>query len=138
MAIKSNRAAIIAAARRGALRGLVAGMHEIVDEATSLQHDTPRTGRTYRRRGVEHVASSPGNSPAPDTGTLVGSARVDLNAPELTVTATWTADYALALEMGTENVAARPFVRPALAKRADDAQRTVLREITAEIVRATK
>lgn len=29
---------------------------------------TPGTGRTYRRRSVEHRASSPGNPPAVDTG----------------------------------------------------------------------
>lgn len=124
----------MAAARRGALRGLVAGMQEIVNEADSLQDETPRTGRTYRRRGVEHVASSPGNPPAPDTGTLRRSARVELDAANLSVTATWSAAHAFALEVGTERTEPRPFVRPALAHKAEEANRRLLEEIAREIL----
>lgn len=41
----------------------------------TLMRDSPATGRTYRRGGVAHRASAPGEPPAPDTGDLLRSVR---------------------------------------------------------------
>jgi HK97 gp10 family phage protein len=72
-----------------------------------------KTGREYRRRGRIHIASAPGESPAVDTGFLINSIQTDVKSDTETVV-TIAAEYAEALEFGTENMAARPFVRPAI------------------------
>lgn len=68
-------------------------------------------GRTYVREGVVHQASAPGQPPARDTGTLANSVRARM--VHLTF---WRvevgAEYGLYLEMGTRNMAARPFAAP--------------------------
>ena len=80
-----------------------------------------RTGKTYKRRGVEHQASAPGEFPKTDTGRLVGSLAFRmLNA--LTAIAgsiagdSIVAEYAKSLEFGTRKMAARPFLVPAVEK----------------------
>lgn len=134
MAVRSNKEAIKAAARRGALRGLAIGANMILEEATSLILDSEKSGRTYRRRGVEHQASAPGEAPASDTGRLVQSGKVELKPDELAAEISWSTAYAQHLEFGSERTAARPFVRPALANRAADADRALLGEIAREII----
>lgn len=93
----------------------------------------PKTGRVYRgeqevtfttgdgeevsftayRGQAGHQASAPGEAPATDEGNLVGSISMrvinDLEA-EVTV----SAEYAAVLEFGGKNVAARPFLKPAV------------------------
>ena len=46
---------------------------EYSNRVKSLMRDSPASGRTYRRGGVTHQASAPGEPPAPDTGALVRS-----------------------------------------------------------------
>jgi len=74
----------------------------------------PKSGRLYRRRGGRtHQASAPGEAPAVDTGFLINSIRTVVKSDtraEITV----AAEYAEGLEFGTDRVAARPFVRPAI------------------------
>lgn len=45
--------------------------------AKLLINDSPATGRVYTRGSVTHTASSPGDAPRSDIGTLVGSIRVE-------------------------------------------------------------
>lgn len=70
------------------------------------------TGRTYTRRGRVHVASAPGKSPVIWYGGLVGSIYsivtsvgsmdlLNIGTPE---------EYGPALEFGTEDMAARPWL----------------------------
>jgi HK97 gp10 family phage protein len=71
-----------------------------------------KTGRVYRRGGVSHRASAPGEAPASDTGTLIGSIQHEReNAHAYSVGS--RLDYAAFLEYGTSRMAARPFFRPA-------------------------
>lgn len=62
----------------------------------------------FQRKGV---ASAPGDPPAPDTGRLRGSAtsEVLLERDAATARASIVADYAAALDQGTEKMAPRPF-----------------------------
>ena len=75
-------------------------------------------GRVYRRRGIEHQASAPGQAPASDTGALIQSGQAfypsDPDPMIVRGIANWSAAYALMLEVGTEKMAPRPFGRPAL------------------------
>ena len=72
-----------------------------------------KSGTIYKRGGISHVASAPGEPPAIDTGQLIGSVRVTrLEAMRWAVGAGDT-EYAAHLEYGTRKMAARPFLRPA-------------------------
>ncbi len=72
----------------------------------------PGTGRAYQRKSVTHVASAPGEPPAPDTGRLRNSTQGEVFATSdgaLGVVSVNT-EYAAALELGTDKIAARPFI----------------------------
>jgi HK97 gp10 family phage protein len=74
-----------------------------------------KTGNTYQRGNISHTASAPGQAPASDSGKLVGSIRYKKkSATEHEVSI--NSEYALALEVGTSRMAARPFITPALQK----------------------
>ena len=73
----------------------------------------PKTGRTYRRGGVVHQASAPGEAPASDTGTLLGSIYHERESDLAYVVGT-RIRYAPWLEYGSSRMAARPFFRPSL------------------------
>lgn len=87
---------------------------EIVSDIV-LSFGTSPGGETYQRGSVTHVASREGYPPNVDTGALRASMR-------------WAKDgdmrylihdgvvYGLMLEMGTERMAARPFVTPVFEK----------------------
>lgn len=71
-----------------------------------------KTGRTYKRRGVTHQASAPGEAPATDTGRLASSVKRVDDGP---VVAVGTAvEYGAFLEFGTSKIKARPWLFPAL------------------------
>lgn len=72
------------------------------NEVKELMRDSPATGRVYRRRGVTHRASAPGEPPAPDQGTLVRSVRwgVRKTASAWFAMVGSTLKYALYLEFG--------------------------------------
>ncbi len=72
----------------------------------------PGTGRVYERKSVTHVASAPGEPPAPDTGRLRNSTQGEVFATSdgaLGIVSVNT-EYAAALELGTDKIAARPFI----------------------------
>lgn len=75
-----------------------------------------RTGRIYSKGkdgSIKHQASAPGESPAPDTGSLRQSAThqtVRQEGNKIIGGAGVSAPHALALELGTENMEPRPFI----------------------------
>jgi HK97 gp10 family phage protein len=70
-------------------------------------------GNVYTRGTVKHVASKPGSPPNQDRGTLTRNIRVTMN-DNLTADISSNAPYSAALEFGTSNMAARPFMTPAV------------------------
>ena len=80
----------------------------------------PKSGRVYRRKSVVHRASAPGEAPAIDTGILRFSIAVKIGDSGLSATIgvheLTKVKYARPLEFGTQKMAARPFVFPALEK----------------------
>jgi HK97 gp10 family phage protein len=70
-------------------------------------------GNVYMRGTVKHVASKPGSQPNQDRGTLTRNIRVTMN-DNLTADISSNAPYSAALEFGTSNMAARPFMTPAV------------------------
>ena len=80
----------------------------------------PKTGRTYVRGNITHTASAAGEAPATDTGRLVNSIYHDTKKEgtrQIGFVAA-SVDYAIHLEFGTTNMAARPFLQPALRQNA--------------------
>lgn len=75
-------------------------------------NDSPADGRTYTRGSITHRASSPGNPPKPDTGTLLDSFLVVNVGPFERAITTQGLEYAEYLEYGTSRMAARPFMGP--------------------------
>lgn len=87
----------------------------------------PKSGRTYPRGAVRrgkgekrrvvayrfHRASAPGEAPAIDTGHLVNSFFTKKLGRLVRIIGV-NAEYAAALEFGTERIAPRPYLRPAL------------------------
>ena len=72
-----------------------------------------RTGRIYKRGNNTHQASAEGESPAVDTGRLRQSAThetVRVEGTKVIGGAGVSTPYAVALEMGTERMAPRPFI----------------------------
>lgn len=74
---------------------------------------TPKTGKRYSRGGKTHVASSPGNAPAVDTGRLRSSVLFRKRG-EASVEVLSRIKYGAWLEFGTRKAAARPAWVPAV------------------------
>ena len=117
--------------RAASLRALTLAADLVRTEIVRLILETPKTGREYRRRGITHVASAPGEPPASDTGNLVRSVVVEVNDQDLTLKITNTAEYASALEFGTPKMEARPFMRIALANKREEITNLLQTELDA-------
>ncbi|AYJ88136.1 HK97 gp10 family phage protein [Sphingomonas paeninsulae] len=78
--------------------------------------------------GKGHVRSKPGQAPNEDTGVLSGNIETVQEAP-LRVTVSSNAPYAIPLELGTSKMAARPYMKPAVAKKRDEVTAYVRRVI---------
>lgn len=100
--------------RTAALRGIINGAEMVRDEAIRSMTMDPKTGRKYP--GNPRQSSAPGESPARQTGNLIATMDIQVDAPNLNAAAVARASYASALEFGTERIAPRPFLRAALAK----------------------
>lgn len=87
-------------------------------------------GEVYTRGTVKHVASKPGSPPNQDRGTLTRNIRVAMN-DDLTADVSSNAPYSAALEFGTSNIDARPFMTPAVegqrAKHKERLQKAIMR-----------
>lgn len=129
MTVQWRGSEIIRKVRAAALRGVIRGTESVRDEATSLIDEAPATGRIYERRSVTHQASAPGEPPAADTGTLAREIQVSYDLPRLTGIINAGAGYSAALEWGTNRIAARPFMRPALANKAPEIETDIAMEI---------
>lgn len=133
MPVEWSPEVVIEAARRGALRGAIAGANIVRNEVLRRILEDAKTGRIYRRRGVEHQASAPGEAPASDTGTLVRGITVEVDEATLTVRITNSAEYAAALEFGTDKIEPRPHMRVSLAEKRAEVEAAVGREIQLEL-----
>ena len=90
------------------------------DAIKSIQ--TVSNGRTVTRTTAagneyEHTASKPGDAPNTDTGRLVQSIQVEVKKDGVYVGS--GVEYAKTLEFGTSNMAARPWLIPALMRSKD-------------------
>lgn len=133
--------------RLGVLRGVYLGALLIQGEARRTIMQDPKTGRVYGpARSVRavlrgstskshmrrtHRASSPGESPANDTGNLVRSIVVVRDPSESAPSATVKvgAKYGGFLEDGTEKMAPRPFMKPSVERLLDKVKFGIIAEV---------
>lgn len=64
-------------------------------------------------RSRSHQASAPGEAPASDSGALVASISMDIEAGGLAAEIGTGRDYGLFLEEGTDKIEPRPWLKPA-------------------------
>lgn len=102
------------------------------DAKASIQRG-PKTGKFYKRRGVTHRASAPGQAPASNTGRLANSIIGKMKG-RLHAEISATTHYARFLEFGTRFIKRRPFMAPALMKNKD----FIEKRITIAIKKALK
>lgn len=145
-----------AATSRALSRAINRGAFEVQKHAREGIANPPKTGRLYgaasdvakverelaggkkaskaARRRV-HRASAPGEYPAGDTGRLGKSVQIVLSRPgPVLESVIWTGvSYAKALEYGTRQIAARPFLRPSLYKARAAIHRFAVAELGAEL-----
>lgn len=94
----------------------------VEDTAAELQSDIvlsiqqgAKSGRVYKRGNVTHRASAPGQTPASDTGALIGSIYNE-KVTDLTHSVGSRLAYSVSLEYGTRKMAPRPYFRPAVER----------------------
>lgn len=97
-----NAPAVIERLNAAANRGVVIWIGIVERRAVELLNNPPKTGRIYRRRGVSHQASAPGEAPATDSGTLVNARRIDRLTAQTAARLVFTAEYAPHLEHGSK------------------------------------
>lgn len=92
------------------------GMELRRDVVRSIQRG-PASGAVYQKYNPRrtHRASGPGQPPMTDTGRLANSIEFD-RIGNLTATVGSRLAYAVYLEYGTSQMAARPFFRPAVER----------------------
>ena len=132
MTVKFDTSTVEGRIRKAVMRGIIRGTEDVRTEAVSLIQNTKKTGRVYRRGGVEHQASAPGEPPASDTGQLVNSIGTVYDTTTLTGRVVAKSKHAPPLEFGTKNMEPRPFLRPALANKQADIQKYVAEELSRE------
>ena len=107
-------------AKRISAQQIQQAMEVVALDATQqvkLELSHPGTGREYPRgKDTTHVASAPGEPPAVDTGRLRNSITSEVfrtpKGAEVIVSA--NTEYAMALEVGTERIAPRPYMMTVL------------------------
>jgi hypothetical protein len=97
-------------------RGLAEWIGIVERRAVQLITDPPKSGKIYRRRGVEHQASAAGEAPANWTGRLLNSRRIELLPEQFRARLIFSTEYAAPLELGTRKMEPRPYARRALAE----------------------
>lgn len=132
MAVDWNSAATEERVRKAVMRGVIIGTEMVRNEAVRLVLQGSKTGKTYRRRGVTHVASAPGEPFASDTGRTVNAFATRYDFSNLTGTVVNTAANFPFLEYGTRNMEPRPSLRPALANTKGAVEGAIAAEITRE------
>jgi HK97 gp10 family phage protein len=115
--------------RAATVQGLNRGVEDVANEAVSLILNTPKSGRIYRRGGVAHQASAPGEAPASDTGQLVASVTTSVDEGNLTGNVNFGSDHAAVLEYGSSRMSPRPFARPALVNKRDAVRQDIAEEV---------
>ena len=91
----------------------------IVEDTVQTSIKNKGTGRVYKRKGEDHIASAAGQPPATDQGNLANNITTSIKSKSngsVIGQVISSAKYSKSLEFGTTNMQARPFMQPALNK----------------------
>lgn len=135
MSLKWFAPAVALKMQRGAVRGVTIGIGIVERRAVYLITNPPKTGVVYRRRGVAHQSSAPGEAPASDTGTLVTRRRITIDAARARARLAFSSKHAKYLEHGTRRMEPRPFARRSLLDERREVVAVIAHEIGAELRR---
>ena len=107
-----------------AVKDYTSDMKQLVGRAANLVRNTAvtsinqgaKSGVVYEKYNPRrtHRASAPGEPPATDTGYLVSNIFTNIDTDGLGASVGSRAEYSSYLEIGTQKMAARPFLQPAL------------------------
>lgn len=84
---------------------------EMTNDIKLGMQESPPGENQYKRGGKTHTASQPGKPPRPDMGALMGSMHWEKTG-KFSRRIEDGVEYGYWLEVGTEHIAARPFVSP--------------------------
>lgn len=116
MTVDFDAQAIIDRVHQAANATVRQAAENILSRAIEKIQNPPKTGQVYRRRGIEHQASAPGEAPASDTGRLIQSGRTEFDTALFTGRIIFSTAYAARLEYGDEEgiIESRPYARVSL------------------------
>ena len=116
--------------------GRVYGRKVSFRKVTKKQAKAGRTRGTARSQAI-HIASKPGDAPNKDQGGLTRNIRVSTGKGNIKkgyyATVRAITPYAQRLEYGQGNVAARPYMRPALEANAEIIRNLVIKAVRSAI-----
>lgn len=114
--------------KREVRKEIVKQTEAVKTEAIRLVYEvhTPKQGRTYIRKGGRiHIASAPGEPYANDTGNAVNMTTTRYEDDYLTGIVNAGAEYAAALEFGTQKMEPRPVYGRALRSREEEIRKGI-------------
>jgi len=123
--------------RSGIGRALAVSVMQVDAYAKQKIQGGGRGGRTYRRRGISHQASAPGEFPKTDSGQLVSSLFFRVGADKLSAFFGTMLAYGRYLEFGTSQMQPRPWLRSSLKANAADISGRI-RTAVAEALRRSR
>ena len=147
-ALSTNLQGLMSAFPKAINRAVVKTANDVRNEAIDSIRKEQSQGRVYthyfkamlpngaliegERRGKPHTASAAGDAPNTDTGNLIG--KIAVESPRRGVSFVGTSvDYGKFLEFGTKRMAERPWLQPAMDKKAPELPKSITNAITEEI-----
>lgn len=112
---------------QGGARQIAASLYRAGQE---IELDAEQSITAGSVSGKGHVVSAPGQPPNADTRDLdskIDTVLVGTNPPTVKITA--YSGHAVPLEYGTSKMAARPYMRPAVARNRDEVARRVAQAV---------
>jgi len=127
--LKRRLAAIPSEGRAAIGQALAVSVVELDAYAKEKIQGGGRSGRIYRRRGVSHQASAPGEFPKTDRGQLVASLFFRVAADKLSAWFGTMLAYAKYLELKASQKGGRPWLRPTWNAKRDGIRARINRAI---------
>lgn len=131
-ALSTNIKGLMSAFPKAINKAVAQTANNVRNEAITSISREQSMGRVYQRGNITHIASAPGDAPNTDSGRLVDSIAVEKIRTSVYAVGT-SVEYGKYLEFGTRQMAARPWLRRAMNKKAPELPNAITNAITEEI-----